>query len=358
MKDFLRLPFVIYRDDPNWAAPLTSEVSCILNEKLNPYFARAQLKLFVCYENGTIVSRTAVIINRAHQEKFGVKSAFFGFFESLNNPDAVHNLFEAVETYCRAQGVEVLEGPINPNHYSELGLQVNQFGTPPTFFQPYNPPYYVNLLEDYGFFESARFHTRKNENVRDYALKRYGTADTSFKSSKYTVRSFSMADFNNDLERIREVNNDAFAHNWHFLPLSKEEFLFSAKYQKLLTRPYLIKIVECQGEPVGVIHCVLDVNPLLGKMKGKIGLFKYWRFLYKRRKISTLVIFSVGIKKAYQNTRVYSLILKSLRELVLNYHVLETTWMPEDNIPAVKAARHLALKPDKEFVIYEKRINP
>jgi hypothetical protein len=357
MKDFLRLPFFIYRHDVNWAAPITSEVRRTLNEKLNPYFANARLKLFVCYKNGSPVSRIAVIINRVHQEKFGIKSAFFGFFESFNDPDAVQHLFQAVESYCRTRGVELLEGPFNPNHYSELGLQVNQFGTPSTFFQPYNHPYYVNLLEDYGFVESARFQTRKNENIRDYVLGRYGNQAASFNTGNYTVRSFSMADFNNELERIREVNNDAFSSNWHFLPLSREEYLFSAKYLHLVTEPHLIKIVENHREPVGVLHCVLDINPLLGKMKGKAGPLKYYRFLRERKKIRKLVIFSVAIKKAYQRTRVYSLLLKEFCQVVLKYQVLETTWMSEDNIPVVKAAEHFALKPDKQFVIYEKKIS-
>ncbi len=356
MKDFLRLPFVIYQDDPNWVAPLTSEVRRTLNQKLNPYFANAQLKLFVCYKNETTVSRAAVIINRAHQEKFGVKSAFFGFFESFNDPDAVHNLFKTVEKYCQDHGVELLEGPFNPNHYSELGLQANQFGTPPTFFQPYNPEYYITLLEDCGFHVSARFHTRKNVNIRDYVMERYGAKAASFDSGKFTVRSFSMSDFNNEIERIREVNNDAFSPNWHFLPLSKEEFLFSAKYMKLVTKPDLIKIAENQGEPIGVIHCVLDINPILRKMKGKIGLFRYWRFLWERKKVQKLVVFTVGVKKAYQGKGVFSLLQKALHQVVLKYQVLETNWMPEDIIPAVKAAEKFAMKPDKQFVIYEKRL--
>lgn len=357
MKDFLGLPFVIYRDDPNWAAPISSEVRRTLDEKLNPYFANARLKLFVCYKNGSPVSRAAVIINRLHQEKFGTRSAFFGFFESLNDPDAVYHLFQAVESYCRDRGVELLEGPFNPNHYSQLGIQVNQFETPSTFFQPYNPRYYVKLLEDYGFFESARFETRKNENIGDYVLGRYGNRAVSFNTGNYRVRSFSMADFNNELERIREVNNDAFSSNWHFLPLSKEEYLFSAKYLHLVTEPHLIMIVENQREPVGVLHCVLDINPLLAKMKGKPGPLKYYRFLRERKKVRKLVIFSVAIKKAYQRTRVYSLLLKEFCRVVLKYQTLETTWMSEDNIPAVKAAEHFALKPDKRFVIYKKKIS-
>jgi hypothetical protein len=166
-----------------------------------------------------------------------------------------------------------------------------------------------------------------------------------------------MDDFYNELGRIREVNNDAYASNWHFLQLSMEEFMFSAKYMKLVTNPDHIWFVESQGEPIGVLHCVLDINPLLRKMKGKIGLLKYWKFRCGRKKIRKLVVFTVGIKKANQGTGVFPILLKALRQVALKYQFLETAWMPEDsNHPAVKAADRLGLKPDKQFVIYEKKL--
>lgn len=118
MKDFLSLPYSLYRKEPNWIPPFRSEVRRILDEKRNPYFANAKLKLFVCYENETIAARVAIVINRLHQEKFGEKSAFFGFFESMNDLDAIRHLFDAAEEYSKTQGVEFLEGPFNPNHYS------------------------------------------------------------------------------------------------------------------------------------------------------------------------------------------------------------------------------------------------
>ena len=357
MKDFLRLPFIIYRNDPNWVPPFSSEVRRVLDERRNSYFANANLRLFVCYKKDAIAARVAIIINQLHQEKFGEKSAFFGFFESINDLDAVLHLFDNAEKYSRSQGIEILEGPFNPNHYSELGLQVNQFGTPPTFFQPYNPDYYNELLKEIGFHISATFHTKKNENIRKYVHDRYVTKTPLTKMGNYTIRSFSKKDFKAELEHFREVNNDAFSSNWHFLPLSKEEYLFSAKYLRLVTRPDLIKIVEHNGNPVGIVHFVLDINPALKKLKGKAGPIKLIRFLLDRKKIQKLIIFSVGIKKTYQHGRAYLILFNAFSQICLKYKVLETTWMSEKNTSAVKAAEHFGLKPDKKFAIYEKHLS-
>ncbi len=355
MKDFLGLPFVIYRDDPRWVAPISSELRRVLDVRRNPYFENATVKLFICYRDGRIGARTAVVISRIHEEKSGIKAAFFGFFESINDVGAVRSLFDEVERYCSDQKVELLEGPFNPNHYSELGIQVTGFCTSPTFFQPYNHTYYRQLLEDVGFNISARFHTRKNDRISEYVRERYGTRRLP-QVDGYSIRSFSLEDLDGDLERIREVFNDAFSSNWHYLPVSKEEYQFSGKFLRLVTFPDLIKIVEHGGNPVGVLHCVLDINPLLKRMKGRVGPIRYLRFLRERNRIRKVVIFAVGIKKSYQRSRVYQLLLHAMCQIALKYDALETTWMSEENILAARAAEHLGLKPDKCFVMYEKQV--
>lgn len=357
MRDFLKLPFIIYRDDPNWVAPFNSEVRRVLDERHNPYFANAKLKLFVCYKERAVAARVAIIINRQHQEKFGEKSAFFGFFESANDLEAARLLFDRAEEFSRCQGAELLEGPFNPNHYSELGLQIDQFGTPATFFQPYNPEYYNALLKEIGFYVSATFHTRKNGNISEYVRERYGNRIPPSQTGPYSIRSFSKKDFEAELERFREVNNDAFSSNWHFLPLSKQEYLFSAKHLSLVTLPDLIQIVEHHGEPVAILHCALDINPVLRKWMGKAGPIKLIRFLREKKRIQKLIIFSVGIKKAHQHGKAFLLLLNSFSQICRKYQELETTWMSEENIPAVKAAKYFGLKPDKHFAIYKKHFS-
>ncbi|HMA54734.1 MAG TPA: hypothetical protein VKT17_09745, partial [Acidobacteriota bacterium] len=338
LDEFLRLPFAIYRRDPLWVPPVIGEVRRTLDPERNPYFANATLRLLVVHRNGTAVGRTAVIINNAHQRAFGVRSAFFGFFESANDGDAVRCLFGEAEAYCRARNVEVLEGPFNPHHYSELGLQIDRFGTAPSFFQPYNPPYYRELLEKSGFRISVRLQTMKNDDIRNDLYRRFGALAAATAPDGYTVRSFSLKDKAGDLERIREVNNDAFATNWHFLPLGPEEYAFSAKHMGLVTRPDLIKIVEHRGRPAGVLHCVLDVNPLLRRWKGVPGPLKLVRFLRDRRAVKTIILFTVGIKKEHRHSRVMQLLLAEFLRMARAFDSAETTWMSADNRPALKAA--------------------
>jgi hypothetical protein len=357
LRDFLMLPFEIYRRDPNWVAPVVSEVRRTLDPKRNPYFAEASLQLFVCYRDKTPAARLALVINRNHEKEFGVRAAFFGFFEAKPDTSAVSALFGTAEKYGRGQGVQVIEGPFNPNHYSELGLQLDGFGTAPSFFQPHNPGYYRDFLELAGFRLSHHFQTMRNDDIGGTIRRRFGSLPEPAAVDGYVVRSLDTQDLVRELERIREVNNDAFAGNWHFLPLSREEYLFSAKYMNLVTRPDLVKIVEHSREPVAVLHCVLDINPLLKRLRGRVGPLKYLRFLRDRQRIRTLIIYTVAIRPAHRHTRVYQLLQQAFCRMARGFDVLEATWVSPDNIPALRAAESLELRPDKRFGIFEKRLD-
>ena len=155
---------------------------------------------------------------------------------------------------------------------------------------------------------------------------------------------------------MREVFNDAFSDNWHFLPVSKEEYQFSAKYLFFVTKPSLVIFIEKGDEPVGVLQCMLNINRILKPMKGRIGPVDYLTYLHNRNSIRELIIFAVGIKKTYQHTKVSRLILDCICRMCERYPVLYTTWMSDNNYQAVKTSEHLGLHPYKYFTIYEKSI--
>ena len=353
-RDFLHLPYIVYRNDENWVAPIESEVRRTLDRRRNPYFSNATVELFVCYSNGNVVARTAVIISKAHGEKFASKTAFFGFFESLDDLAAVRVLFERVERYCIEHGIELLEGPFNPNHYSELGLQIDAFDKPPSFFQTYNPAYYPDLLQHCGFVISTVLLTARNASVKEYITLHYGCPQKRETPEGFTVRTFETKHRNHELEILRDVFNDAFSENWHYIPVSREEYKFSAKFLQLVTEPELVTIVEHDGNPVGVLMCMLDINPLLRSLHGKGGPIKYLKFIRDKKKLRSLIVYAVGIRKSYQHGVVFRLLLDAMVRTALHFDTLETTWMSPSNVLAVKASERLGMKPDKHFVIYEK----
>lgn len=355
LKDFLNLPYSIYAGNKFWVPPITSEIARVLNSKKNPYFKNASLRLFNCYKMNKIVSRVSIVINQEYEKKFGVKSAHFGFFESKKDSNAVKFLFNEIEHYCQQYGIEKIEGPFNPNHYSELGLLLNCYEETPVFFEPYNPIYYKELLENAGFSISKILHTRINPNVGQYLKNRYPNG-ISVKLKNAVIRSFNIKDKEADLENLRQIYNDAFFNNWHFLHVSRDEYVFSSQHLNLVTPPDLIKFLEIDNETVGAIHFALDINPLLKNFNGRFHLLKYLRFLRMKKKLTNLIFFAVGIKGNQKHTRAYAMLLNESIKIAKKYNVLSTTWMDAENKLSINASERLGVKPKKEFAIFELKL--
>jgi hypothetical protein len=264
-------------------------------------------------------------------------------------------LFEKIEADCRAAGAEYLEGPFNPNHYSELGILLDNYNSPPVFFDTYNPSYYPGLIKEAGFSESNLFHTRINNDISATLSKKYKPSREDIFSKDITVRKFNIFRFRRDIAILRDINNDAFEDNKFFLPLSLKEYMFSAKYLFFVTWPGLILIAEYKGEPVGAAQLVINFNSLLRSCGGRIRLWQIPLLLWKRKKIKELVIFTAGIKKEFRNKRVFALILRSAIKIFRQFSTITTTWISDESL-GNSLASLLEMNPGKHFAIYSKHI--
>lgn len=354
LRDFLRLPPLIYQGNTHWVPPVVREVKRTLDPSRNPYFRSATLDLFVCYRDSVPVARTSLVINDAHCRKFNVHAGFFGFYESVNDPGATRALFRTVEMECARRNIDTLEGPFNPNHYSELGMLEDRYDEDQVFFQTYNPPYYHELLASAGFRPAEPLFTARNPDCWSLWGSRTADRPDQHGADGFTTRHFRMENLREELEIVRDVFNDAFSSNWHFLPASQDEHLFAAKYLRMITDPSLVAIVEFRGAPVGVLMCVLDVNPILRTLRGRTGPVSLLRFMQKRKRVRTLVIYAVGIRKEFQRTRAFVLLSDALRTMAKNFDVLESTWMSSSNTLAIAAARRMGMVEHKHFRMYTK----
>jgi len=355
MRDFCRLADLLYRSDPLYVRPFDRYLRLVLDPGRNPYFSSATRECFVCYLDRTPVARVVITINPAYAEA-GRPRALFGFFESINDREAVQALFDHASSYLRQRGLNRIEGPFNPHHYAELGMQLDRFDVPPTFFQPYNPPYYNALMEEAGFSVDKILHTRRNPSI-GATLRALGPARQRGRDG-LVVRPFKACELRGELEKIRLVYNDAFRQNWAFLPVSLDEYLFNAQFLRYVTDPSLSIIVEERGEPLGALQCVLDINPLLRQCRGRYRPLPLMRLMLGRRKVNTLVVFAVGVRHSARSRGVAGLLFEAFRQMAARYEAVETTWMSPENLMMIRIAERLDLRPDKQFAIYAKDITP
>src|SRR5262245_28769424 len=147
---FFDVADAIYANDPRWVAPLRDDLAKVFAPE-NPFFRHAEIQLFIARRGDADVGRIAAIVDRNHNEFHGEKTAFFGWFESVNDPAVARFLVDAAGLWARERKMRVLRGPANPSLNDEAGLLVEGFDSPPVLMMTYNPPYYPALLEGAGF---------------------------------------------------------------------------------------------------------------------------------------------------------------------------------------------------------------
>ena len=205
------------------------------------------------------------------------------------------------------------------------------------------------------FSELCKFHTRINNNISDTLARKFNNSHQHSGNRDITVRKFNVFRFKRDLEILRDINNDAFENNWYFLPLSREEYKFSAKFLFLVTAPGLIQIAEYKGQPVGALQCVINFNCLIKFFNGRIMPWNLPGLLLRRRNVKELVIFTGAIKKAFRSAPVFAVMYKNALKIFRNYTTLSTTWISDDNLGA-HLAKLLDMKPDKHFAVFSKQL--
>ena len=112
LNEFLKLPWRIYKGDPNWVPPLLSDQKKLLHPKVNPFFQHAQMTRLVARRNGRVVGRICAIDDRAHVEYWQEPVGFFGFFECENDQDVADALLKAAADWLKPRGLDVMRGPV------------------------------------------------------------------------------------------------------------------------------------------------------------------------------------------------------------------------------------------------------
>lgn len=153
---FIALPRQLYAEDPHW---LGEDAQALARQfsGANPWFASGRAWLGVIPGQ----ARLAGFVNE--QVIDGQPAAFFGFWESVENPAPSQALFQGLRDWARDQGATRLYGPINFSTFGAYRLRLDAFEAGCFAGEPWNPPYYPTLLESLGFDLRHRYLSTFND---------------------------------------------------------------------------------------------------------------------------------------------------------------------------------------------------
>ncbi|MDP2497611.1 MAG: hypothetical protein Q8W44_06390 [Candidatus Palauibacterales bacterium] len=355
MRAFVRLPWSIYRGDPNWVPPLLSDVRKAFDPDRHPFHQHSDVQPFLALRDGRPAGRICGVHNRRHVEFHGEPVGFFGYFESVEDPAVSAALFDAAGEWLRERGMETMRGPANFSSNEEWGLLAEGFDRPPMIMMPYNPPYYLDLLEEYGF--------REAQTLVAYWLDDPEPPERLVRASRIVkerygveVRNLRMEEFDREIERVRRLYNVAWEKNWGFVPMTDAEFDFLAEELKPVVEPDLVKMAEGpDGELVGFTVAVPDFNRAIAHADGRLFPFGLLRILWHARKISQMRVLTLGIHPEWRRRGVDALLYLELFRggRAQGIDAGEFSWMLEENEEIRRPMERMGAGVYKRYRLYD-----
>jgi GNAT superfamily N-acetyltransferase len=334
-KRFIRLPWRIYQDDPCWMPPLIMSQEELLGFRKHPFYERSKSQSFLVTRGGRDVGRITAIVNAGHIDRYKEQRGFFGFFECDDDTAASRALFQAAGDWLHAQGMTCIRGPANPTLNYECGLLIDGFGTPPFFMMTHNRPWYAHLVEDAGFGKiEDMFAFYGKTSMLDGIDPKLATMIEGVKERfGVTLRPLDKSRFAEEVRMFLHIYNESLGGTWGFVPLTPGEVDHMAASLKYLIEPELAIVAEVGGKPVGAVFCLLDYNPRIKAIDGRLFPFGFLKLLWNKKAIKRLRAISTNVVPEYQAWGIGLVLMSGLYERFIKWGLeeVEFSWVLESN---------------------------
>ncbi len=358
LKEFIGFPWRVYADDPNWVPPLVIDLKEKLNRKKNPFFAHAEMDLFLARRDGRLSGRIAAIMDRNHNAVHDEKIVFFGLYESLNDPETAAALLDTVAAWGTARGMDTLRGPVNLSLNDECAFLLEGFDSPPTVMMPYNPRYYLDLMAGCGLAKAKDLYAFYGSKDHQASPKIREIVDRLRSDTRIIVRPVTKKTLPEDTRKMMQIYNGAWERNWGFVPMTPEEIEHLVAKLKQVADLRIILLAEDEGRPAGFAFGLPNLNEVIKKMNGRLTPLGIVKYLYYRKKIKGVRALVFGVLKEYRQTGLSYLLYSEFEKRVfsLGYEWGETSWQLEDNDLVNRFALSVGTHLYKKYRIFEKKI--
>ena len=360
---FIRVAPPLYKDDPNYIAPLEFELMERLNPAKNPTLSVSPHGLWVAYKDGRPVGRISALANKWHLDYHKDGAGHFGFIEAEDDPAIFEALFKTAEDWLRAQGMTKAVGPFNFSVNEEIGLLIDGFDTPPYVMMPHTLPRYPAQIERLGYAKARDVHALEYYPVRQFIPeKRMRFIEKALNKPNVEIRTLKKGDLLGDVKIIIDIFNDAWSDNWGFIPFTEEHAVHMAKELEPIIAQHNVVICYYNGEPAAFGLVLPNINQAIRGFGGKLLPFNWakliWRLKIKGVPQSRMPL--MGVRKALHKKPVGAAFAYKIIEMVnesnMDHGVThsELSWILENNESMLNMLTDMGGKIYKTYRLYEK----
>lgn len=363
-KQFVDFAWEVYKGDPAWVPPLKDEVHGLLTPGKNPWFEHARAQLWLAERGGKVVGRISAQVDDLVLEHMGAGTGQWGFLDALDE-EAALALIATAEDWLRAQGMTRALGPFSLSIWDEPGLEIEGFAEPPTAMMGHHRPEYQAWIEAAGYAKAKDLLTYEVDiaHWEDPKINRLIAAGE--RNPHVRIRMVDKSKFNEEARIILNLLNDAWSHNWGYVPLTESEIAYAGKKLKPIIYNELVRVAEIDGEPVAFMITIPDINELIRDLNGELFPFNWAKLLWRLRKprVKRARVPLMGVARKLHQSRMASMLAFMLIEYTrrdcvgkFGIKVGEFGWILEDNKGMLSIAELPGARVNHRYRIYEKAL--
>lgn len=359
--DFVMLPFKLYQGDEAWVPPLISDFKKYIMGKNNALNQSGENERVIAYLDEIPAGRLLVGVNTELNEYKGYNEGYIALYECIDNNEVSGKLLEYAEHYLKERKIEKIKGPLSlPGGDDYRGFLIDNFEDPTLIMNTYNKKYYNDQFLSFGFkkyydcYAYKGFFTEELKERLDkiipYVKKRY----------KYTVEPVDLKNIEGEISDVKEIINKSMPKEWDdFMPPTDEEIRIIKELLIPYADPDFAYIARDENrKPIGFNIALPDYNQVLKKLNGRLFPFGILKYLYYRRKIDRIRIFTLFVVPEYRKKGVTAAIYYEgiKKGLARGFTYVEGSTIWEYNKPMMNDAVGFADQPYKTYRVYYKNI--
>lgn len=362
-QEFLSLPLKLYQGQPSWIRPLDKDVEAVFDPEKNKSFRTGEcIRWILQNEKGETIGRVAAFYDKKISLKGNDQpTGGIGFFECINDQSAAFLLFDQCKQWLQSKGMEAMDGPVNFGSRDRWwGLLVEGFDREPNYQCNYNPPFYNNFFEAYGFrvyFYQLTFG-RKVSGPLDEKL--YDKAKLVAKNPAYHFDYVRKKDWGSLADKIRKVYNQAWANRGEIPELTEAQAKLIVKQMKPIMDEKLVWFGYYNNDPIAFFLSLPEVNQIFKHLNGRLDLIGKIKFLWHSWRKTSRKAFGVlfGVVPAHQGKGVDGAIIETFRMLhqgkYSRYEEFEMNWIGDFNSKMIRVCEQINATIVKRHATYRK----
>jgi|TARA_X000001036_G_scaffold294878_1_gene274049 hypothetical protein len=359
---FVKFPYSLYKENPNWVPPLINDEIETIDPDLNPVYQNANASFFLAYQDEKIVGRIAAIVNWIEVKEIKKSKVRFGWFDVIDNINVTKSLIDCVIKFGKDHNLESVEGPLGFSNLDKAGLLIKGYEEQNTMITLYNHPYYSEHLKKLGFNEAAKWveyeikiddFESSPEKVKRFSkliMERYNLTLLNFKNRKAIIPY---------VDQMFELLDKTYNKLQSYVPIQDYQIEnYKKRFLKFINPDFIKCIIDQQGKLICFSITMPSFTEALKKVNGKLTLFNSIHILKAMYFNKRASFYLIGVRPDYQNKGITAIIFNEMQKLFnkQNINIVETNPELEENTAIQKLWKNYEHRLHKRRATFSKKI--